>query len=476
MERIEGLVLTFVLNALWQVPVAVVAGLAGERLLRRSPARLIHALWLAVLAACVILPAASLRSSFLRAPANVPAVTAPLSGGAAETADWRAAFPAGEQRFPVGATALVAGLWGLSLLVHAGALGRAWWRARRLSRRAHPLAIPEPFAPAVERCRSALGIWSGDILGSPEIAGPVTLGVRRPMILLPARFFDSASPAEAAAALGHEFAHIRRRDYAVHLLCRLSLLPIAFHPAARLLRRRLAETREMACDEAVLESLVRPQEYARSLLSFAAAAAGLPRPSTTLGVLDAHTLEVRMKRILDPHPRAGLATARTLLGAALLLLGGIGLAASGLAVRAVAADTKGGDLGPFVGTWTADWTPDPKDGGKKVPALDLEIHPDGRIVETWYKYLKAGGAPEKLVVAVTDYTVEGKTLRFSVHVASFALPGKPPGAAELRESMELQGGGDALWRSLSNSYVDALKKRGEAVPPLPPPVPMKRQS
>ena len=183
-----------------------------------------------------------------------------------------------------------------------------------------------------------------------------------------------------------------------------------------------------------------------------------------------------MKSILDHRPRVGLPTARALLGAALLLLGGIALAASGLTVRAVAADARG-DLRPFAGTWSADWTPDPKNGGngQKVRALDMEVHPDGRIVQTWYKYLKGGGAPQKVVVLATDYTVEGNTLKFAVRVKDFAFGDKPAGPAELRESLELQGGDDAVWRSLSNSYVDALKTRGEPVPPLPPPIPMKRQ-
>ncbi|MFY9821768.1 MAG: hypothetical protein WAM82_10305, partial [Thermoanaerobaculia bacterium] len=202
--------------------------------------------------------------------------------------------------------------------------------------------------------------------------------------------------------------------------------------------------------------------------------------STTLGALDAHTLEVRMKRILDSTHRMGARPARAALGAALLLLGGIALAASEVTVRPVAAlaadNARGGALGPFVGTWSADVPLETKDGGsKKMRALDLEIHPDGRIVETWYKYRKEGDAPEKLVVPVTDYTVEGTTLKFAVHVKKFAFGDKPAAAAELRESLELQGGDDAVWRFRSNSYIDALKKRGEPVPPPPPPTPMKRQ-
>ncbi len=473
---IEWRVLTCVLNALWQVPLAAAVGFAGDLLLRRAPARLRHLLWLAVLGAAVILPLAAGFGSLLPRP-TVRAAAAPIAAPepAAPETGWRAALPTKEQRLPAGAAVVGAALWALTVLAFGFRLGRAWLRARRLVRRAQPLVIPDALVPEVDRCRAALGV-DGEILGSPEVPGPVTVGARRPVILLPSHFFDTASPEETAAALGHELAHIRRRDYAVSLLCEALLLPIAFHPAARLLRRRLTETREMACDEAVVNGLVRRQAYARSLLALAAAGAGLPRPSTTLGALDAHTLEVRMKRILDSNPRTGPRPARAALGAALLLLGGIALAASEVTVRPVSAEARGA-LGPFVGKWSAYWTPEPKDGGNGQPlrAFDLEIHPDGRIVATSYKYLKGESAPQKLVLPVTDYTVEGRTLKYKLRVEKFSFRDKPAGPAELWESLDLQGGDDALWRSLSNSYVEALKKRGEPVPPPPPPTPMKRQ-
>jgi len=475
MNEFEGLLLTFLLNALWQIPAAVAGGLLGARLLRRAPARQRHALWLAVAVICVALPAASLRRPdsasgppvVSGAPVARPAVTGlePFSPGERRSARYA----------PAAGAAVTAG-YALLLLFRGVRLGQTWRRTLGLARRASPLDVPESAVPLVARCRQALGVGPVALLASGEVTGPVTLGSFRPAILLPPRFLDDASPDEALSALGHEMAHVRRRDYAANLLCEALLLPVAFHPAVRLVRRRLAETREMACDEAVLETLLGRRSYARSLLSLAAGAAGLPPPTHTLGVLDAHTLEVRMKSILDHRPRVGLPTARALLGAALLLLGGIALAASGVTVRAVAADARG-DLRLFAGTWSADWTPEPKDGGngQKVRVLDMEVHPDGRIVQTWYKYLKEGGAPQKEVVLVTDYAIEGRTLKYKVRVEKFALPGKPAGPAELQESLELQGGDDAVWRSLSNSYVDALKKRGEPVPPLPPPIPMKRQ-
>src|SRR6185295_3045862 len=189
-------------------------------------------------------------------------------------------------------------------------LVRTWSRTRGMARRASLLEIPERVAPLVSHCRQVLRVGTVDFLTSGEITGPVTLGALRPAILLPPCFLDDASPEEALSALGHEMAHVRRHDYIVNLLCEALLLPVAFHPAVRLVRRRLAETRETACDEAVLETLIGRRTYARSLLSLAAGIAGLPRPSFNLGVVDAHTLEVRMKRILDHGPRAGTRRAR----------------------------------------------------------------------------------------------------------------------------------------------------------------------
>jgi beta-lactamase regulating signal transducer with metallopeptidase domain len=476
MARIDELILTFALNALWQIPAAVTAGLLGDLLLRRAPARHRHGLWVAVLAAAVALPSVSLfgpeRSS---KPVSDPARQA----AATPDGGWTAWLPdTGGQPAPVSPTAstLVALLYGLSLTVHGVQLGRAWRRADRLARGAHPLSIPEALAPVVSRCRAALSLPSIEILGSPEVAGPVTVGARRPLILLPSRFFDSASPEELTTALGHEMAHVRRRDYAVHLLCELLFLPVAFHPAAWLVRRRIAETREMACDEAALETLVRPRVYARSLLSLAAASAGLPRPSTTLGVLDAHTLEVRMKRILDHGPRLGTRPARAALGAALLLLAGIAATSTLFSVEAVAASTE--SLAPFVGNWSGDW-PSDEEGGKTMRALDVEVHPDGRIVTTWYRYqMTPDGAanPRKVAHPVTGYTVEGNTLKIDTRVEDFTFGDKPAGTAEIKATLEIEGRDKAVYRSLSNSYLEALKKRGEPVPPPPPPIPLKRQS
>ena len=483
MGTIENLALTFVLNALWQVAAAVVLGLLADRLLRRGPARHRHAFWLGVVAVSVVLPLASVwEPRRVEAPRPL-AGTAPRATASGNDAGWLDWIPNGSGRQTSVSTSAgftVAFLYGLSLIFHGLRLGRSWLEAERLARGGRPLDVPDRLAPALARCRATFGAGSVPILGSCEIGGPVTVGALRPVILLPGSFCDSASPEETVAALGHEFAHVRRRDYAVNLLCEVLLLPVAFHPAVRIVRRRLAEAREMACDEAALEIVSGPRAYARSLLSLAATAAGLPRPSTTLGVLDAHTLEVRMKRILDVGPRMATPRARASLGAALLLLAGIAAAASAFSVQAVATESPAKGLGPFVGTWSGDWLEEEQGEAKRIRALDLEVRPDGQILTTFYHYKKNPDGPtlvDKQIRPATSFEVSGRTLTFTIRLDDFkAQKDSPPIRAELKTSIELQSAGEALFRVLSHSYFAAAKERGEPVPPPPPPIAMKRVS
>lgn len=478
MKGIDGLVLTFLLNALWQIPVAVVAGILSARLLRKAPAWQRHILWLMVAAACLALPAASLLR---RDPVAEPPAVAGIPAAREAVATGREPFsPVGRHpaRYAPGLGAAVVLGYGLLLFFRGFSLGHTWSRTLGLARRASPLNVPEGALPLIARCRQALGVGPVALFASGEVAGPVTLGWLRPAILLPPRFLDDASPEEALSALGHEMAHVRRRDYAVNLLCVALLLPVAFHPAVYLVRRRLAEARETACDEAVLETLIGRRTYARSLLSLAAGIAGLPRPSYTLGVVDAHTLEVRMKRILDHGPRPGARRARASLGAALLLLAGIGVTVSAFSVEAIASDGATGDLKPFVGTWRGEWIPNP-DNGNKVPAVDVEIRPDGQIVETWYISLQNEEGTthtEKSLNPIGGVSIVGRTLTLKSRVEGFKVGDRPAATAEIEESFELQGQDEAVLKFLSNSYFAEAKRRGEPVPPPPPPITLKRVS
>ncbi|HEX5717301.1 MAG TPA: M56 family metallopeptidase [Thermoanaerobaculia bacterium] len=392
--NLEALVLTFLLNALWQVPVVVLAASLGERFLRRGPARLRHALWLAALASCVLLPAAGLIPEASPVLAQAPEIRFEIPAGDPQPVP---VFPAPE--LPSAFSGVVTLLYGLFMTAGAFRLGRSWWKARILARTSSPVALSVEAEAIARRCCSAFGLEEIDLQISDRIPGPVTVGS---VVLLPPAFLSESTADELTSALGHEMAHVRRRDYAFHLAGEALLVPVSFHPAVRRLRRRLAETREMACDEAVVERLIGARAYARSLLSVAASAAGLPRPALTLGVHDADTLEERMKRLTDPRSRLGSRLALAALSLALLVLAGTGLAASCLAVDAPPS-ADGSIWSPFLGVW-------------RSPGNDLEIRmSQGRPEAILTLY--GSGRTGTVDIPAYDLSVDGETLTFHIRTA-----------------------------------------------------------
>lgn len=447
--NLEALALTFLLNSLWQVPVVVLAASLGERLLRRGPARLRHALWLVALASCVLLPVASLIPEASPVLPQAPEIRFEIPAGEPQPAP---VFPAPEvPPFFPGMTAL---LYGLFLSAAAFRLGRSWWKARILARTSSPAALSEEAATIGRRCCEAFGLVEIDLRVSDRTPGPVTVGSA---VLLPPVFLAEATPDELTSALGHEMAHVRRRDYALQLAGEALLVPVSFHPAVRRLRRRLAETREMACDEAVVERLIGARAYARSLLSVAASISGLPRPALTLGIyqpMDADTLEERMKRLTDPRSRLGKRLALASLSLALLVLAGTGVAASCLAVDAPASS----QWRPFLGVWRTDF-------GDKRPGSDLEVRmSNGRpeAILTLYRY--QGERTDTVDIPAYDLSVEGETLTFHIRTAISYREGSRKEIVEHTVELDLAGKDEARVSWHGEHSADSSQ-----IPPPPPP-------
>ncbi len=519
METIDRLVWTFLANALWQVPAVVACAALAARLLQCAPARFRHALWVAALGLAVALPAASLLRDQGSGKERIQvredggaAVAGRRGGGAldgsreAAAQESRRAIPAEEQpaaglRRLAGAVAalrlsLALPRWSraltflylIFLLAHAAGVVRSWSRARSLRLQATAPELSSAAAGLVADCCRAFGVdraehqdvrgrMAVELLCSPAGLGPFTVGARRPAVLLPPGFLDSATPNEARAVLGHELAHVRRRDYAVNLVCEALLLPVAFHPAARLLRRRIAAAREIACDELAVERLVAPRAYARALLAAAKYLAGLPRPAHTLGVFDADILEERMRRWTD---RVSLLTprrARTALVIALLALCLTGWGASALAVDVAAAPPAAPTaLTPFAGTWIGYM---PGDDEKRDPAVELAIGADGALKLTVVRLQKQPDGSTKSTLVelpiISAGAPDGDRLTFRTRVEDFRIRDWPAGPAEITWTVELQPAGRALLTSGENSYFAAAKARGQSVPPPPPPTVLERR-
>lgn len=341
METISHPLLTFLLNALWQVPlVAAVAALAC-RMMGNGPASHRHAVWVAALVISLLLPMASLRrgddSTLLRS-AVPPAASALAGASSAASATLAAAgaAPASRSRtisYAPAVGAVLLGAYLLFLLVRLDALLWAWIRTERIREEASSRALPALVERIWRRCLEAFGLRDVELLASATVPSPAAAGAWRKTIILPEALLGETSEDLLTTAIGHEMAHLARRDFAWKVVYEVLYVPISFHPAAALIRRGIEQTREMACDELVTRKLLDAGAYARSIMSIARAMTAVPNPGYTLGVFDGDILEQRIRRLVE-RPAASLKRARLLLATGMSALALCAAIASGLAISA----------------------------------------------------------------------------------------------------------------------------------------------
>jgi beta-lactamase regulating signal transducer with metallopeptidase domain len=328
METVDRYLLTFLVNALWQIPIAAGVAAATCRFMRNAPARHRHTVCVTALVAAVLLPVAGLRSSGPQRQALAVPQRLEVAVGPEVAALPRPTQAPPQRSLPLPrATASIAlyalGAW---LLYRAAALLWAAARTIRICRAATPT---ERSFPIWERCRNTFGLGHAELRWSARTDGPVAAGR---MVILPENM--AGAPDEIlATAIGHESAHLARRDFAANILCELIALPISFHPATVWLRREIGRTREMACDELVTSRLLAPDVYARSIVSIAGSLSGFRPAGYSLGVLDGDILEERIRRLLEGRV-ANLKRARLMLAAGLATLAVLVAIGSGLAISA----------------------------------------------------------------------------------------------------------------------------------------------
>jgi len=189
---------------------------------------------------------------------------------------------------------------------------------------------------------------------SSELQGPVVLGVRQQVLLLPEGFVSRTSESELTSALCHELAHVRRHDFLLNLVYEAFWLPISFHPVSWLIKKQVERTRELSCDEMAAERLPSRAVYARSLLNMAqsiALASPAAHSGYALGLFDTDTLEERMTNLLTKSDRMDQSRSRALALVASGLLAGACLAASAFSFQVARAGSTPEELKQFAGTW-----------------------------------------------------------------------------------------------------------------------------
>ncbi|WP_157219741.1 M56 family metallopeptidase [Flavisphingomonas formosensis] len=159
-----------------------------------------------------------------------------------------------------------------------------------------------------------------EVLVSPELPGPVAIGIVRRRILLPSDFLARYTPEERRLALLHEAAHHDRLDIAANLAALAIRSLHWWNPLAHKAYSAFRADQELACDATVLAGTAPEQRivYGRALLKSAAAR----MPAMACALNPKNQLRQRIGMMARPVGRArllfGAAVALTMIGAGMI--------------------------------------------------------------------------------------------------------------------------------------------------------------
>lgn len=211
--------------------------------------------------------------------------------------------------------------WSVAILaiVAAGAVARLLWIAVGLVRLCHlrRTSMSAILAPEDEALRQAVAPRAR-VRWTERLAQPVTFGVVRPIVLLPARM-DALEPDARRAVLCHELVHVARRDWPWIVAENIVRAALWFHPAVWWLIDELQVSREQVVDRDVVRRTGARKAYMEALLWFTDA------PATSLpatAFLYRRHLRARLRLLSEESPMRRIHLALATLAMVLVTGGG----------------------------------------------------------------------------------------------------------------------------------------------------------
>ena len=333
MSNVYGVVTSCLVNSVWEIPLVGGVGWVVARLTRRLGSRVEHVVWVSTLALAIltpVLPALRWLMMSLFASRGTHEASSIFFAAAQQSGT----YGSGVFVIPAQLLTLLLAAYVGSLLYFVVRLGWSLYWTAGLQRCSYPVSLDGEREAVWHRCQRAFGFDGAGIVCSSRVTGPVTMGARRPVLIVPVGFIEECGPEDFLAAVAHECAHMRRRDFEKNLLYEFASLMIAFHPVTWMLKAQIAQTREMVCDEMATDALIETHHYTQSLLRLAAMIAVSPRASVThaIGIFDANILEKRIMTIRNRKQQVGSVVKYGVMSLAALFLLSAGLSAAALAV------------------------------------------------------------------------------------------------------------------------------------------------
>jgi beta-lactamase regulating signal transducer with metallopeptidase domain len=205
------------------------------------------------------------------------------------------------------------GVWLLGGIMTLSCQLRSATRAKRLA--AEGSSTPSRLQRQVEWVADALEIRAVPTRVSTCISSPFVCCLGRPILLWPESLCDELEKYHSVIA--HELAHVKRKDHWTAWLVLFAGCLWWWNPLFWFLRRRIAETAEIACDALALSVLPHERtQFAEALLHLSqrVAETKTPAPALGAGTGKRQTFKRRFSMILNDRvnaklPKTGLVTA-----------------------------------------------------------------------------------------------------------------------------------------------------------------------
>ena len=345
----DWLFFDWLINASVQIGLFAILAAALSPFIAKAKAKYQHCLYLGIFALCV---AAPLFNTLGQTRPSVIAQRSqqPMQGTEQPDHDfwiWNGYSKAHASiNLAHGAKTALLAIWQVFFLYQLIHFSRGIYRVHRLRRDALSISPSEigMASSIIERPHRVV------LLESTAIDDPVTVGVFHPAIILPSKVIPALDEPDLTAILAHEYGHIRRKDFLVHILCQLTALPVAWHPGIQYLMSKISQTRELACDDYAAVRVGKRMVYARTLVRLAALCLQVPRSNAMeLGIFDGDNLEDRIMMLTEKRTSLSRAGLIGLAFATTFLFGSTAVLARAMSLQEASASTNTAQT--FAGTW-----------------------------------------------------------------------------------------------------------------------------
>lgn len=181
---------------------------------------------------------------------------------------------------------------------------------------------PGSLGRVVDQLAAKFGIRAPRVLSVAGLSTPLVGSLPRTVLLWPAGLEDRLAPEGVRAVLAHELAHLRRRDHWVRWLEIAAECVWWWNPLFSLIRRKLRENAELACDAWVVTLLPAARRaYAEALLTVCETGGRPAEPAPALGIGgdDRRDFQRRLMAIMR-EPASGRVSRRVFVALAALAL------------------------------------------------------------------------------------------------------------------------------------------------------------